>query len=75
MANKKEWNDPAMNKDNNYGIYVTTLAPMVQIEKEGIKTTGKEEQGKENSKDIKSTDLINGDIKSFKIDYDEREHE
>ena len=63
---KKEWNDPT--NSNSIKINVTTITPMVEITK-GIETTGKEEQGKiYDNRYIFSTDLMNGDVASIKVD-------
>ena len=63
---KKEWNDPT--NSNSIKINVTTITPMVEITK-GIETTGKEEKGKiYDNRYIFSTDLMNGDVASIKVD-------
>ena len=68
---KKDWND-ATNSDN-IKITVTTITPMAEIKKGNIKTTGKEEQGKiYDNKYILSTDLMNGDVASIKVDKEDK---
>ena len=64
---KKEWNDPT--NSDNIKVTVTTITPMAEIKKGNLKTTGKEEQGKSYNKEyILSTDLMNGDVASIKVD-------
>lgn len=63
---KKEWNEHT--NSDSIEVAVTTITPMVEINK-GIKTTGKEEQGKiYGNSYILSTDLMNGNVASIKLD-------
>lgn len=68
MAKKEEWNDTT---PENVDVCVMALTQMVAI-KEGIKTTGKEKQGKA-LQGTNSTDLMNGNVQIILIEKDKEE--